>query len=165
MSQDDTTAGPAPVSAEPTDHDGVLEMADSQDDRYTDAVLDQGYSPEEREHHVGRFGLTPDEEREGEPLDERLAQEEPEVDADTSGTGGSAGPGNGELSADGESDGELLDDEVGGVRAGRLVDPDQGAGTDREKDLVGTDVGIDGGAASAEEAAVHVVADPEDDVL
>jgi hypothetical protein len=30
-----------------------------------------------------------------------------------------------------------------------------------ESDLVGTDVGIDGGAASAEEAAVHIVPDDE----
>ena len=43
---------------------------------------------------------------------------------------------------------------------------DEGAHTDTEKDLVATDVGIDGAAAGAEEAAVHVVDDPEtDDVV
>ena len=47
------------------------------------------------------------------------------------------------------------------TRSGRLVDPDGGSGEDTEKDLVGDDVGIDGAAASAEEAAVHVV--PDDD--
>ncbi|WP_220096646.1 DUF5709 domain-containing protein [Mycolicibacterium doricum] len=51
--------------------------------------------------------------------------------------------------------------EVGGPRAGRLVAPDQGFGEDDEADLVATDVGIDGGGASAEEAAVHVI--DEDD--
>ncbi len=56
--------------------------------------------------------------------------------------------------------GDLDDGEVGGRRAGRLVDPDEGTGEDTEKDLFGTDVGIDGAAASAEEAAMHVV--PED---
>ena len=59
-----------------------------------------------------------------------------------------------------EVDDEDLDDgEVGDGRAGRLVDPDQGIGEDTEKDLVGDDIGIDGAAASAEEAAVHIVED------
>ena len=55
---------------------------------------------------------------------------------------------------------ENLDDgEVGEYRAGRLVDPNEGIGPDTDKDLVGSDVGIDGGAASAEEAAMHIVPD------
>ena len=48
-----------------------------------------------------------------------------------------------------------------GERAGRLVAADEGVRTDTEKDLVAEDVGIDGAAAGAEEAAVHVVDDPE----
>jgi hypothetical protein len=106
-----------------------------------DATLDSGYSPPEAYRGEG-FGTTADEQLQGESLDERLRQEEPEPDpyADA---------------------GEDLDDgEVGGERAGRLVDPDGGIGEDVEKDLVGEDVGIDGAAASAEEAAVHIV--PED---
>ena len=51
--------------------------------------------------------------------------------------------------------------EVGRARAGRLVAPDQGFGEDMDAELVADDVGIDGGAASAEEAAVHVIADEE----
>ena len=39
--------------------------------------------------------------------------------------------------------------------------PDEGFGADTESDLLGSEVGIDGGAASAEEAAVHVI--DEDD--
>jgi hypothetical protein len=38
-----------------------------------------------------------------------------------------------------------------------LVAPDAGFGEDRESELLGSEVGIDGGAASAEEAAVHVI--------
>ncbi|MGZ5410596.1 MAG: DUF5709 domain-containing protein, partial [Aeromicrobium sp.] len=34
-----------------------------------------------------------------------------------------------------------------------------GSGEDSESELHGTDVGIDGAAASAEEAAVHVIED------
>ena len=78
----------------------------------------------------------------GENLDQRIAQEEPDVDPYA------------------ETDGEDLDDgEVGSERAGRLVSPDEGLGEDIDSELVGDDVGIDGAAASAEEAAVHVVED------
>ena len=49
------------------------------------------------------------------------------------------------------------DGEVGGLRAGRLVAPDRGVGEDSESLLIGEDVGIDGAAASAEEAAMHVI--------
>jgi hypothetical protein len=49
-------------------------------------------------------------------------------------------------------------------RAGRLVAPDEGAHADEEKDEIATDVGRAGYAASAEEAAVHIVEDrPVDD--
>ncbi len=59
-----------------------------------------------------------------------------------------------------KSKSDFIDDgEVGGERAGRLVDPNQGIGPDVEKDLIGDDVGIDGAAASAEEAAMHIVPD------
>jgi len=48
-------------------------------------------------------------------------------------------------------------------RAGRLVDDNAGYdGEDRESGLIGHDVGISGGAASAEEAAVQIVG--EDDL-
>jgi hypothetical protein len=105
-----------------------------------DDIQDTGYSPPEKPR--------PDEE--GETLDERLAEEEPEVWAREDGDG---------LGDASDTDGELVDDEVGDARAGRLVAPDEGAHEDEEKDLVATDVGIDGGAASAEEAAMHVVDD------
>jgi hypothetical protein len=47
------------------------------------------------------------------------------------------------------------------VRAGRLVAPDWGFGEDTEAELVAEDAGISGGAASAEEAAVHIIEDEE----
>ena len=46
-----------------------------------------------------------------------------------------------------------------GTALGRLVAPDEGSPFDLKEELVAVDVGIDGGAASAEEAAVHVVDD------
>ena len=105
-----------------------------------DETLDAGYSPPESYRGEG-FGTTAEEAVQGESLDERLRQEVPEPDPYA------------------EQPEDLDDGEVGTARAGRLVDPDEGFGEDTEKDLVGEDVGIDGAAASAEEAAVHVVED------
>jgi hypothetical protein len=60
-----------------------------------------------------------------------------------------------------DSDGERIDDQVGDVRAGRLVAFDVDP-TDPGTDYLAHDVGIDGGAASAEEAAMHIV--PDEDI-
>ena len=111
--------------------------------------LDRGYSPPEKYSAAQGFGNTPYEEATGESLDQRLAQEEPEPDPY-------------EKAAQDEASEDVDSGEVGDERAGRLVAPDEGLGEDTEKDLVGEDVGIDGAAASAEEAAVHVVPDEED---
>lgn len=46
---------------------------------------------------------------------------------------------------------------MGDLRSGRLVAPDEGAHEDEESGLIASDVGIDGAAASAEEAAMHIV--------
>jgi hypothetical protein len=111
------------------------------DDRGLPEPLDEGYSPPEKWSVGEGYGNTPLEEELGETLEQRIAQEEPEPDPyeeaafETEDVGG----------------------EVGNVRAGRLVDEDQGLGIDEEKDLVAEDVGIDGAGASAEEAAVHVI--------
>ena len=120
------------------------------DDRGLEEPLDEGFSPPEKYSAAQRWGNTPLEESLGETLDQRLEQEIPEPDpyeqaereAET-----------GEIA---ENDGE-----VGDVRAGRLVAPDEGAHTDDEADPIAHDVGIDGAAATAEEAAMHVVPDEE----
>ena len=112
-------------------------------DRGLREPLDEGYSPPERWSPAEGFGNTPAEEKEGETLDMRLAQEEPEPDPYEAA----------------ELETEDVGGEVGRERAGRLVDEDEGLGPDEEKDLVGDDVGIDGAGASAEEAAVHILED------
>ena len=129
-----------------------LDLEDALDERNYDDILDEGYSPPEKPLGATKTGITAAEQREGESLDERLAQELPDVGADET-------DGIGDL-ADGE--GELIDPEVGGARSGRLVAPDEGAHEDSDKDLIASDVGIDAGAASAEEAAMHLV--PEEDL-
>jgi Family of unknown function (DUF5709) len=121
------------------------------DDRGLADPLDEGYSPPEKWSAGEGFGNTPLEESMGESLDQRLAQEIPEPDPY-------------ELAEQEDIENSEFDppgDEVGDRRAGRLVDLDEGVRTDTEKDLVAQDVGIDGAAAGAEEAAVHVVDDSE----
>jgi len=121
-----------------------LQPEDTLIDRGVADVLDEGYSPAEKWSAGEGFGTTADEARQGENLDQRIAQEEPDVDPYA------------------EADGEDLDDgEVGTERSGRLVAPDQGLGEDVDSELVGDDIGIDGAGASAEEAAVHVVEDED----
>jgi hypothetical protein len=133
--------------------------ADSLVDRGVDDVLDEGYSPAERYSSAERFGNTAEEMGDGESFEERLRQEVPEEQVSFGEEPGSD-PDRDPLEVL-PGDDFVGDGEVGDNRAGRLVDPDEGLGEDDEKDLVGDDVGIDGGAASAEEAAVHVV-DEED---
>lgn len=111
-----------------------LPLEDTLTDRGVDDLLDEGYSPPERPR-TNHFGETALEEIRGESLDQRLAEEEPDVFDE---------PERGARQPD---------------RAGRLVaDPDALDG--RVNDTFADDAGIAGGAASAEEAAVHIVDEP-----
>ena len=124
--------------------DDQLQPDDTLDERGVDDVLDEGMSPPERPSREVARGVTSADDAEGETLDERLEQEEPDPTAHI------------DHSAEAQED-ELLGDEgvdptdgleVGGERTGRLTGLD-GDSAD--------DVGVDGAAASAEEAAVHTV--------
>ena len=88
-----------------------LQPSDTLDDRGVDDVLDEGYSPPDREPGHLRH---PHEVDEPETLDERLAEEEPDV------------WGSGDDEDAEESDPES-GDEVGDARSGRLVAQDEGA--------------------------------------
>ncbi|MGW5615112.1 DUF5709 domain-containing protein [Streptomyces sp. NPDC003877] len=136
-----------PDQDEQREDTGLLDAEDTLEYDGVDDPLDRGWSPPERPWAVEHLGVTAAERLRGETLDQRLAEELPEDAAqDGDGLGDWAG-----------GDGELLDNEVGAARSGRLVAPDEGAHEDEEAALVATDVGIDGAAASAEEAAVHIV--------
>jgi hypothetical protein len=116
---------------------------DTLDDRGVDDALDEGIVPPQKWSAGQGFGNTAAEQREGETLDQRIAQEEPEPDPYSEVT-------------------ESIDDgQVGAERSGRLVAPDEGAHEDTERDALAFDVGIDGAGATAEEAAMHVI--PEDE--
>lgn len=69
-------------------------------------------------------------------LAERLDSEVPDVSATTD-------------YAEPDDENLMADEEVGDVRSGRLIEG--------ESDMFAHDAGIDGGAASAEEAAVHAI--------
>ncbi|KRC46572.1 MULTISPECIES: DUF5709 domain-containing protein [unclassified Nocardioides] len=131
------------------DDEDQLQPEDTLADDDVDDELDRGYSPPEGYSAAQKYGTTPWEQAHDRPLDDRLAEEVPEPDP---------------LAEPEDEDGQPHDAdeegfEVGDARAGRLVAPDAGLGDDLEKDLVAEDVGIDGAAASAEEAAMHVVPD------
>ncbi|MFD5186247.1 DUF5709 domain-containing protein [Streptomyces sp. NPDC058372] len=143
-----------PQGQDDTDDTDIFDEEDTLMDTGVDNPLDEGYSPPEKPRAVEHTGTTANEEREGESLDERLTEEIPDVQVPR-------GDGIGDAL---DTDGEPLDDEVGDFRAGRLVAPDEGAHEDAEKDIIAEDVGIDGAAASAEEAAVHIVEEDADDV-
>jgi hypothetical protein len=152
-------------SADLTDY-SVQEPADSligEPGEPGDDPLDRGVAAPERWSAGERFGTTADEQAEGESLDDLLAEEEPDVSLDDENDDEVPEDRDDADEADEYVDGLLLDDGPD-PRAGRLVAEDEGAHPDEEADLVATDVGIDGGAASAEEAALHVVDDDDTDV-
>ena len=93
---------------------------------------------------VEEFGTTAREQHDGESLTGRLDREEPDVLAAV------------DQPADESLGADTPFDERAGQGVGRLVEPDEGARTDSEADLVGTDVGTDLGGYSAEESAMHL---------
>ncbi len=116
-------------------------------DRGVADILDEGYVTAENWSPAQGYGNTAAEMRAGETLEMRLAQEEqPPVVIE--------GPWNPDPTEDRE---------VGRARAGRLVDADGGfGGEDTEATSIGHDVGIDAGAATAEEAAMHIIDDDDE---
>lgn len=90
--------------------------------------MDAGYVPADRPYVAEDDDMTARGMREGDTLDQRLAREVPEGE-----------PG-------GDPD-----------RAGRIEMADEGIAQETPDSMAGVDVGIDGGGASAEEAAVHRV--------
>jgi hypothetical protein len=130
-----------------------------------------------------RFGDTAEEQRQGEGLDRRLRQEQPDFgaeealpprrdplddtvddpqqrqfDRDVWEPGPTSDP-NSPISL--YDDGQLDDESPRAV--GRLVAPDEGSGYDDEPDSVAYDAGAAGGGASAEELAIHETRAPDYD--
>lgn len=149
MTEDRETYGDTSV-----DDEDQLQPGDTLDDGDLTDVLDRGFSPPDRAPKGYDDYPTEAERLQGESLDEKLAEEEPDVDP--------------YAEEDEDSDHEdenALDEQLGldeaDERTGRLVQPDEGLGEDTDKQELAQDVGIDGAGASAEEAAMHVTREPD----
>ena len=119
-----------------------LTEGDSLISRGLEDPLDEGYSPPDYEPSTKI--PTQAEEAEGLSLADLLAAEEPDVD----------------VLAAAQDGAEVEALELGDRRAGRLVDWNDDGFSDTEKDMIAEDEGFAGGAASAEEAAMHIF-DPD----
>ena len=174
------------------DDNEVLDPIDEGDgDNDPDAsVYDTSWVPDDRPSHRTDYGDTLTEMRDGESLDRRLAEDEPDlldkelgdpVDQILGQRRDTEDDPDFEESRDARFATEADEDpaiqaslaEEGGdtdvpapefeeqqERAGRLVEPDEGLESDTEKDMIAYDAGISGAGASAEEAAVHITDEP-----
>jgi uncharacterized protein DUF5709 len=130
------------------DEPTLLPPEESLDEDELGDDLGAGYSPVERPLGSNAWGTTEREMATREDLTHRLAREERDLDYDDAGDG---------IGDAVDTDGEPVDDEVGDARAGRLAETGDG-----DPAYWARDVGVDEGAASGEEAAVHVVPDEDD---
>ncbi|WP_078879158.1 DUF5709 domain-containing protein [Streptomyces sp. NRRL B-24720] len=151
-----TSPGDLPAFEDSAGSNPLRSQEDFDEDELGEDVLDRGYSPAEVPLAINEWGLTAREGASHEELGHRLRREVPDTSLLDEGDG---------LGDTVDTDGELIDDQVGDERAGRLVSWDTDVtvtGYDGDN-YWARDVGIDSGAASAEEAAVHVVPDTTDD--
>jgi Family of unknown function (DUF5709) len=136
----------------------VRDSSETLDGAPGDDPLDRGVATPERWSAAMKFGSTAAEQEDGESLDQLLAEEEPDIGTD---------PDDDRPDRDWDenaTDGDvtrLAADEGADPRAGRLVASEDAYFDD--PDLVAFDSGIDGGGATAEEAAVHVVDEEPDE--
>ena len=112
--------------------------------RITGDAQDDVPIPGDRPVAVTDFGTTVAEQQAGEPLDLRLAREEPELL-----TRADSPP---DVSEDADNPYPADREE----RVGRIVETDEGAREDTEADVVALDVGTDGGGFTAEERAMRI---------
>ncbi|MFX0591784.1 DUF5709 domain-containing protein [Melissospora conviva] len=135
---------------------------------------------------VDRYGNTAQEQADGEPLDYKLGRERPETPVSevtaevdpliSDEADGEAASAQAQFDSDVLSDSPTSDPDspvslydhgqLGEVPGrdvvGRLVEPEQGIGTDQDADSIAYDAGAAGGGASAEELAVRETAPPQE---
>ena len=126
---------------------------DTLDDSPGEDPLDRGVVPPMGWSAGMRDGSATPEEGRGESLDELLAEEEPNLTDDDDSW---------DENATERDISRLSVAEGADPRSGRLVAEDEGSNlVGYADDLVADDVGIDGGGASPEVAAIHVLPDSE----
>jgi hypothetical protein len=133
----------------------VLDGSDTLDGDPGDDPLDRGVAAPDRWTAAMRYALNGDEDSES--LDELLAEEEPDLDDDTDDGW--------DENATSRDVSRFERDYDPDPRAGRLVTEGEDTGDPGATgpELVARDTGIDGGGASAEEAAVHIIGDQDDE--
>ncbi|GAA3609631.1 DUF5709 domain-containing protein [Marihabitans asiaticum] len=145
---------------------GQLQPEDTLDGELGSDVLDTGYTADDRPRGDEGWGrVEPDHH---DSIEDRIAQEEADPASAYGAPDNESGMDRERIGGDDpdaiDADDDWLGDgEVGDERAGRLVAPDQGDGNDTEDEAWGRDVGVDGGAASAEEASMHVIGERDED--
>jgi hypothetical protein len=142
---------------------------------------------DDRPEGIDRYGNTPEEQREGESLDDKLTRERADPSMRDPGERRDTTPSpieaeafdpdpltedtdrvddetplddTGPVDPRADSPVSLYDTEAAEGSVGRLVEPDEGVRQDTEKTSIATDAGPAGGAPTAEEAAIHEVEEP-----
>jgi len=134
----------------------VLDATDTLAGAPGDDPLDRGVVAPQRWSAVLKSGFAPEDRNAGQSHDQLLAAEEPDIILDTDESG----------RYEAGWDENATEDDI--LRLGREVGPDPRVGrlTSADStlrianaDYVARDAGIDGGGATAEEAAIHIVID------
>lgn len=124
---------PEPDPASEFEAEGIPDLEDGFPEQLWAEDPQRAPLPGDEPAAVDDFGTTAEEQRRGESLDGRLRREEPETTA-----------------------GEDAEEQPAARPAGRIVEADEGARPDTEKDAVAYEAGPDAGGFSAEEAAMRV---------
>jgi uncharacterized protein DUF5709 len=137
----------------------VLDATDTLAGAPGDDPLDRGVITPQRWSRAIRYDSTPEDQDAARSLDWLLSAEEPDISVD---------PDSPERYDDGWDENATEDDitrlarDAGpDPRAGRLMTDDDSPIRIANADYVARDAGIDGGGATAEEAAIHLVIDDE----
>ncbi len=153
--------------------DRLVETPESLRDADPEEIpTDRGLEAGDRPAAADRFGTTPAEAVQGQDLDHRLAEEQPDMGAhdpiedivaEDPATfdperfrGADAGSGEPGALGEGGADKDLDDGDERPELIGRLIAPDEGAHEDEENEAIGVDVGPDGRDLAGEEAAMHL---------
>jgi hypothetical protein len=116
--------------------EGIPDMQDGTPEQQWASDPQEQPLPGDEPVGVDEYGTTADEQYENESLDRRLAREEVEPEEPAAG-----------------DDAEAAGEDLGPVR---VVEPDQGAAPDTEKDMIAEDVGPDAGGYGPEERAMRI---------
>jgi len=141
----------------------VLDSYDTLAGAPGDDPLDRGVATPERWSAVMKFGSTAEEQLTGESMDQLLAEEEPDIGAEPEDDRPDGVPWDENASDDDIA--RFAGSDGPDPRAGRLITTAANDAWDVyrawDTDATAHDAGIDGGGASAEEAALHYLDDGE----